>query len=523
LFNGSSWIDFAGFDTSAESSVAVHEGELVSVQDYSGINATLGDLLYDDGVCARLRYGFDIDLSFRLPELNDSGLKRDFIFVAKGYYSERTDQMLGGMGEGGGTGHPVDMNANWKDWFDLIEDCCRTKGWIWANVAGYSFYYFGNVAFWSLMGPSYNPSADHPRQPCQDGLKQYLGKDVECKPNDGHVAELGFDYVERSGFWDTYLGFDGHRNVSAFRPIDRNAAIPWNMFFYKDKGDASWATATIAMNVTEMGTANQPGIFVHNGFSKDPDMDGTPDTFDDDWLKGYVATALAIEEARTFVALPTIQQDGTYSIHTAGFGVVMRAADRGRNMDDRGPYTYVRCLFTVGAHYPRTPHGVGNAYWFLSHADIELPDASDVRYVIREDESGLDLGEDTEFMNDWHWYAISTLAGFVPVYGVVLGPALDAVPLIIQYFQPVWESAPGPQDHAWAKGTWIDSDSNDKGTIVFFIEIRMYGEEHTGIRTYTFDTLMTSWTGLWSQLYTDWRVYEMSNTRQLTFEVDWGI
>jgi hypothetical protein len=40
------------------------------------------------------------------------------------------------------------MIADLKDWFDLIEyRCCRTKGWIWANVAGYSFCYFGSTAF----------------------------------------------------------------------------------------------------------------------------------------------------------------------------------------------------------------------------------------------------------------------------------------------------------------------------------------------------------------------------------------
>ncbi len=32
---------------------------------------------------------------------------------------------------------------NWMDWFDLIEEACRTRGWIWANVVGYVFYYFG--------------------------------------------------------------------------------------------------------------------------------------------------------------------------------------------------------------------------------------------------------------------------------------------------------------------------------------------------------------------------------------------
>jgi hypothetical protein len=45
---------------------------------------------------------------------------------------------------GAGGGCAWDIVVNWKGWFDLIEDNCRKKGWVWADVAGYDFCYFGN-------------------------------------------------------------------------------------------------------------------------------------------------------------------------------------------------------------------------------------------------------------------------------------------------------------------------------------------------------------------------------------------
>jgi hypothetical protein len=527
LFSGGNCtVDFVGLDTSADVNVTVHEGELVCVRDSTGINATFNDLQRADGVCAELRKPYTIGLNFRLPPLNGSGLKRDFIFVAKGYYVEECEGTFGMLG-----GSPAEaIIADWKDWFEKIENCCRTKGWVWADVAGYDFYYFGNNEYWNLMGPGYNMLADG-RQSHAQGLIQFMSKTVTCKDAEGHVAELGFDYTERSGFWDTYPGFDGHRQVGASRPINKDAQIPWNMFFYKDKGDDSWSTATVAMNKSALGYAYQPGIFVHNGFSEDPDMDGVANTYDDDWLKGYVAAALAIEEARTFIMLPNLKRivwTSGFPYHTACFGAAIRAADRGELYDtEEGDYyRYIRLLLTTGAHFERTPGYYMELYgaFYLSAADVKLCRANDVKYVIDEFKSGCELGAKPSIMNDVFWYIVSTTAGFIPHYGVYLGPVLGALPILGEYFQPASEDLWG--EEASANGTRINESEEEfdkgKGTIGYFVEVRFY-KRAGGLRTYAFNYMMNSWIG-WKKSIIDFPcVRFLTNTTQLSFEVDWNI
>ncbi len=146
-------VDFVGLDTSAEAACTVEQGTLVSVVDSRGVNATFGNLQCMDGVCSELRHNYDFDLQFSLPEFNGSeGLKRDFIFVSKAYYLEGEEPPMGGeqghmlseesISSGSGLGSYICVD--WMDWFDKIEEACRTRGWIWADVAGYDFYYLGN-------------------------------------------------------------------------------------------------------------------------------------------------------------------------------------------------------------------------------------------------------------------------------------------------------------------------------------------------------------------------------------------
>ncbi len=530
-------VDFVGLDISAEANCTVEQGTLVSVLDSRGVNATFGNLQCMDGVCAELRHNYDFDLRFSLSEFNGSGgLKRDFIFVSKAYYLEgeggEQGRMLSGESMSSGSGLGSYICVDWMDWFDLIEEACRTRGWIWANVAGYDFYYFGNEEFWNFMGPDYDPTHDDQFQPHMEGLKQYLSKDVTCHYNDGHSAGLGFGYTERNGFWDTYPGVDGHRTVGASRPIDKDAPIPWNMFFFKDSVDDSWSTATIAMNSTKFGVACQAGVFVHNGFSKDSDMVGG-ETSEDDWLKGYVATSLAIEEARSFVSLPELKhwnwlddEGNSMGNQTVCFGASLRAADRGEYYDPvvGDYYRYVRLLLTTGAHYPRTQGYYLEMYgaFYLSVADIKLCAAPDVSYVIYESKCGCELGEQASIMNDWFWYAVSTTAGFIPQAGIFLGPVLGALPILIASFQPASKNLQG--NEAYANGTRINyiepNPDRNKGTIGYYVEVRFY-KGTGGNRIYDFSYGRTSWIG-WRGLVDVQYVRAISNATQLSFEVDWS-
>lgn len=51
-----------------------------------------------------------------------------------------------------GCGKPDCLGMNWKDWLEKVKSCCRSAGSILADIAGYSFCYFGSTAFWNLMG-----------------------------------------------------------------------------------------------------------------------------------------------------------------------------------------------------------------------------------------------------------------------------------------------------------------------------------------------------------------------------------
>jgi hypothetical protein len=524
LFNGSSWIDFAGFDTSAESSVAVHEGELVSVTDYSGIDATFGDLSYDDGVCARLRYGFDIDLSFRLPELNDSGLRRDFIFVAKGYYSERTDQMLGGMGESGGTGHPVDMNANWKDWFEKIENCCRTMGWVWANVAGYSFYYFGNTAFWSLMGPAYDPCADQARQSHEDGLKQFLDRDVACNTScDGHVAKRSHQFSisgDGRGAFDTSEGAydDLPNNVSASRPLV-NTDLSWDITGYVDMNDTNEAhiTSSIAMN------GEEPGLFVHSGLAAEAS----------DWMKGYVATALAIEEARPFLKKPTTSTWGGKEGHAATFSVTTLAGGWGTGDGYfRGvhrEYRYVDLVLTIPSHFVAfmtQNNGIQYVYE-LSVADFKLSGTdTEIWASIDLAKSGWETGtQDRGFMDDLAlWWTVDvgtdTLSMFIDI--PYLGSLISLIPILTGNPQPHDLNSFNSSDMGvYARGTPIDPNNDNWGTVCMYF--RVFLLKSTLPREYAFTINMISSIQetiiAGGSSYNNPRWESLTNATQLSFEV----
>jgi hypothetical protein len=79
---------------------------------------------------------FDLDSRSPLFCVTDS-VNCDFIFVVGSYYGEEQSGMrLAGAGLGG-DGHPECLGVDWKDWFERIENCCRTAGWVWANVAGH--------------------------------------------------------------------------------------------------------------------------------------------------------------------------------------------------------------------------------------------------------------------------------------------------------------------------------------------------------------------------------------------------
>ncbi|MEW6506100.1 MAG: hypothetical protein AB1457_19280, partial [Chloroflexota bacterium] len=79
-----------------------------------------------------------------------------YIPLASGHSSESSllglddegteDEVLGWAGFFPDEGLGMMTGGCIEEWMDRISDNCREKGWIWANVAGYSFYYASNTA-----------------------------------------------------------------------------------------------------------------------------------------------------------------------------------------------------------------------------------------------------------------------------------------------------------------------------------------------------------------------------------------
>jgi hypothetical protein len=512
-FSGHCEVDFAGLDVSPEVNVTVTEGELVYANDSTGFRATFGDLLREDGVCARLEHGYTVDLGFRLPVLNGSGLERDFILVAKGYVVEGS-----GLVAGFGEGFSSSVSVAWKDWFNAISDCCRTKGWVWANVAGYSFYYFGTEAYWNMQPEGYKPWLD-PNQPWQEGLKQFMDKDVRCNTsvNGPRLAHRDYDFT-KYGFQMAYPNLTANSDVYASRPFNKGSVLPWDALGYVDPYDGSHATVAIVMNRTIMGAQTLPGILVHSGMSEDTNRDGLVDS-KDDWLKGYIATAMAIEEARSIVVEPALLTQSYGNTHAAAFMVSRRPGDWGRDHDGRGHFSYVNLELLVGAHYDDWDPYPYTYYYFLSQAEVEITnERANEWFVIDRGKSGLDTGDkNLTLMNDLYWWSVSTEAGALPKVGGLLGPAIDLLPIIVGYFQPPVFQLEG--DHVWAKEIIVDPNSDCRGTTAVFVQVRFYGNENPANTDYAFTMAMTSWIG-W--MYTEtgyiyWREASLQFSKQLTF------
>ena len=517
VFSGNCNVDFVGLDTSAEANVTVHEAELISVEDSSGIDATFSDLQCADGVCAELRKPYTIDLRFRLPVLNVTGLKRDFIFVAVGYYEEKGGVTFAGAGGG----CAWDIVVNWKGWFDMIEERCRTKGWIWANVAGYSFRYFGNNAYCDLMGAGY-VLEDDDKQPRGNGLIQFLSRYVVCLPYDGHWARRGYDFLKQ-GFLLSYPSLPNVTTyLAASRPISAYAGLPWDCLGYVDPSDGSHVSVAIAMNKTEIWKTCLSGIFVHNGFSEDINGDSQTDS-SDDWLKGYVAAVMAIEEAKSLISHPTVQTESWGNIHATAFTASMRPGDWGEDWDDKGHYRYIRLEFSVGARYDYYYPWPYDYWYFLTQADFDITGGDTTRFKIDVAQSGIDTGDrNASLMNDLYWWTVGTLAGALPgVAGLVLGPAIGLIPILINYFEPSTIEDFG--HHIWAKEINVDPNSDDRGTAAMFVEIRFYGIDGQGDTDYAFNVNMASWIGyMYTQTgYILWRFSDIPYTTLLAFTVRW--
>jgi hypothetical protein len=298
-FTANHRIDFVGLDTSPQAKVKTEECALLSAKYTSGMefagnyaprtDTTYDDIMRSDNFHAELTPGHRIEMNFSAPTKTEAA--RDFIFIIEGHYKK--------------AGSPYACTVAWKEWFDLLEDRTRNYGWIWASVAGYPFYYFGNTWYNSKVPQAYREI------PCQNGLKQFLSRDVTAYYYDGHWARIGYDFQDRAGFHPVV--YDNlPTEIAASRPLPKTAKLPWNTIGYVDKSTDDHVTASITMNASSLDNI-MTGIFIHSGLASDAS----------DRLKGYIAAVLSIEESRAFIMTPKVLTQTIGNVHAATFSATM--------------------------------------------------------------------------------------------------------------------------------------------------------------------------------------------------------
>lgn len=493
-------VDYVGLDTSSQANIKVREAKLLSAIHSKTLEDVKTKLTYSDKEYATLLPGQQIELQFAL--LKDPEDDRDFLFVSKGHYNRLTSSPAASPAE------PDPPVPKWRYWFDLIAKNCREKGWIWTNVVGYPLYYVSNVNKFGLVTVGEN------------GLKRYLGRDVTLNYYEGNIAEKGYDF-DKEGFINTYTSLP--ENVKVCRTFNADTDLPWDALGYVDTADGSHATFAITMNTTIMGTQTLPGFFIHNGLSTDVNGDGVVND-QDDWLKGYITAAMAIEEARALISWPIVLTESFGNVHTAAFTVSMRPGDYGKSWDANGHYGYVRLELSVGAQYDSYYPFPYTYLYFLTQVDFDISGNSNTHFEVDVAKSGINTGDkDTALMNDLYWWNIGTLAGAIPSVGTVLGPAIGLIPIIIDYFEaPNHNYTIG--NHVWAKEISFDPNSDDRGTAAMFVEIRFYGIEGQGDTDYTFNVNMVSWIGYMTLTGFFWpRLDDISFNTQLTFTIRWNM
>ncbi|MBS7632770.1 hypothetical protein KEJ15_03995 [Candidatus Bathyarchaeota archaeon] len=511
LFEGSCILDLVGLDTTEQADIAVREGELVSACDSSGVNATLGNLQRSDEIFARLKRGYKIDLKFHLPVLNETEFeRRDFIFVAEGYYVENESE-----GEGYGLlmgNNPAEFFVDWMDWFDLIEDRCRTKGWVWANVAGYSFHYFGHSGYWSMMGEGYEPWLDW-RQPRQQGLKQFMSKNVACNTTitGGRLAEIGPIDADRPGFYRIYR-LDRFGNIDGSRPLCESNELMRDATLYVDKTPLKErVTVTLLMDGATLG------MFIHSGLGAN----------ENDYNKGYIAGALALEEARAYIMAPCVtQQECNGNTHLAAFSVSMVAGSEGFiYLENYGYHEFVDVLLMMNSYYEEihgwciVPPCTPVEYWYYSElADLELTrESGNVLFDVNE-EAGIDtITSWKQMMERIGWWGAGQAATlFLLVAGQILGvplPFAGLIGLIPIYLSTITPPASNTTlgEHNWINDILVDTD--DDYLCSSAIRCRVYFPSSSLPVEYSFNYKTVSWISYRSE-YSTVPLYHAKN---LTF------
>lgn len=528
LFTSNDKINFVGLDTGPQLPFNVTQSKLVSAakdlmqvsgRTINGQGATYSDLLSSDNVEIELTPGHSIQVNFTFPTLRPAGKVRSFVFVITGHYTE--------------AGSPVACNADWQDWFYYLKTVMQ-NGSIWANIAGWPFYLFGNSWYTSKVG-SVQYDGDWPGAA---GLQQFLGANIWCNYSGGPLAkrDVNFDinsprefgrgaFSPTNGAYTSRGGLALPNYIQANRPIVNLTGLYWDLVGYTDANSTSVPTPHVTAAIVMNGSTSRPGIFVQSGLSSEAD----------DWEKGYIATAMAIEEAKAYIMTPVFLTQIVYNTHAAVFSATMLPGGWGSGQglfnDSYVAYRYVDLVLTIANHYENYTDTRDIPFTLsLGVADFQL-DTSDNNDTWADIVLAYSGWEKKPVVSIWEadfgWWTVGLAADAISDYLDVpyLGLAIGLIPLLSENAtgRDSTQSSGCLLNGVWANGTSIDPSGNSDpngtnwGTVTMLFTV--YFIWHGAPATHTFNARMEAYVQQEMLYNINSRVIGIGFTTPLSFSI----
>lgn len=378
--------------------------------------------------------------------------------------------------------------APWQtQYLNFLRKRCSENGTSFVSTVGYPFYYLSNGSIDYQIG--------------EDGLRTFLQKDIACHYYSEVVGDLFLDFLDGK-FTTMYPQLP--TTVIADRPLNSLEPL-WNTVGYAAR-DGSNSRSTTALTVNSSNLyPTVPGILTHNGLAED--LGGSQQ--DSDWYKGYISSALAIEEARSLLNIdinygglhllghPLITSAGVYQIPGYwGSGTLIR---NGTYWD----YIDVDLAIVTEGYFEKWQY-VFDVY-YLSLADCHLWGQENVvEFEIDPYRSGITIGRDRnrELNDKWVWYGVggvttlaSTLLGRTLGIPVPLGMLLGRIPLVKAYYDPTDDQTVGAE--AYTNGHDIGNTGElNLGVHVTFVTVRFFGTLGSGDVDYSLTVDQKAWIGM---------------------------
>ena len=317
--------------------------------------------------------------------------------------------------------------------------------------------------------------------------------DITCNTScDGHIAEIG-PIGDREEFYRCY-NLSRFGEIEGWRPLCNSDECLIDTPLYVDiQLPKERVTAAIVTNYTSAG------VLIHSGLGP----------IEDDFAKGFIATALAIEEARTRLVDPVLLV-GSITSHLGVFSVSMvPGAKRWVYIYPFGDLVAIDVLFTQnsyfeeigGSGYEFDAYGRPYYYTWRHYSDIEdfeLTRAVGGGDVLFEtSERGVEtVTAQKQLMEKIGWLGVGQSAtSFLKVAEQVIGCPLPFAAYI--GFIPMYLSVTAPPDsstalgeHNWVNGIIVDSNDDDWCSSVMKCTIYL---PYPGLAEYSFNFQLTSW------------------------------